>query len=406
MARTVLKFGGTSVSDVAHVQRAADRAARAFRAGDEIAVVVSAMAGTTNRLDEWTREIGTLVDAREYDTVVAAGEQITAGLMALALQAKGLTARSWLGWQLPIETDDAHARARIRRIHPTAIEERLARREVPVLAGFQGIAPTGRITTLGRGGSDTSAVAIAAALRADRCEIYTDVEGVFTADPRLVPDARRIERIAYEEMVELAALGARVLETRAVELAMHHGVSVEVRSSFSHAPGTLLVDEDEIMEQDAVTGVTYSRDEAKLTLTGVHDKPGVSAAIFGPLAAEGVNVDMIVQSGSHAGETINYTFTVVERDMERAVRAIRAAREAIGFEAIVADANVAKVSIVGLGMRTRPGVAQTMFATLAERHINLQVISTSELKVSVLIDETATEEAVRALHAAYGLDSA
>ncbi len=406
MARIVFKFGGTSVSDVAHVRRVAARVAKAFQAGDEAAVVVSAMAGTTDQLDHWTREIGGMMDAREYDTVVAAGEQITAGLMALALQSEGLVARSWLGWQLPIETDDAHARARIRHIHAAEIEDRLARREIPVLAGFQGIASTGRITTLGRGGSDTSAVAIAAALNADRCDIYTDVEGVFTADPRIVPSARRIERIAYEEMVELASLGARVLETRAVEMAMRNGVSVQVRSSFHDTPGTLLVDEDEIMEQDVVTGVTYSRDEAKLTLTGVHDKPGVSASIFGPLASKGVNVDMIVQSGSHGGERINYTFTVVQRDMERAVRAIEDARNEIGFDSIVADANVAKVSIVGLGMRTRPGVAQTMFATLAERGINLQVISTSELKISVLIDETATEEAVRALHAAYGLDSA
>ncbi len=405
MARTVCKFGGTSVSDVAQVQRAAARVAAAFRAGDEVAVVVSAMAGTTDQLDRWTREIGSMMDAREYDTVVAAGEQITAGLMALALQAEGLVARSWLGWQLPLETDNAHARARIRRVDAGEIDARLRRREIAVVAGFQGVAPTGRITTLGRGGSDTSAVAVAAALNADRCDIYTDVEGVFTADPRIVPGARRIERIAYEEMVELASLGARVLETRAVELAMRNGVSVQVRSSFHDTPGTLLVDEDEIMEQDVVTGVTYSRDEAKLTLTGVRDKPGVSAAIFGPLAEEGVNVDMIVQSGSHGGERINYTFTVVQRDMDRAVRAIKDAQAAIGFDSIVADANVAKVSIVGLGMRTRPGVAQTMFATLAERNINLQVISTSELKVSVLIDEAATEDAVRALHAAYGLDS-
>ena len=338
MARTVCKFGGTSVSDVAQVQRAAARVAAAFRAGDEVAVVVSAMAGTTDQLDRWTREIGSMMDAREYDTVVAAGEQITAGLMALALQAEGLVARSWLGWQLPLETDNAHARARIRRVDAGEIDARLRRREIAVVAGFQGVAPTGRITTLGRGGSDTSAVAVAAALNADRCDIYTDVEGVFTADPRIVPGARRIERIAYEEMVELASLGARVLETRAVELAMRNGVSVQVRSSFHDTPGTLLVDEDEIMEQDVVTGVTYSRDEAKLTLTGVRDKPGVSAAIFGPLAEEGVNVDMIVQSGSHGGERINYTFTVVQRDMDRAVQCDReCTATTIGFDSIVAD---------------------------------------------------------------------
>ncbi len=405
MARIVCKFGGTSVSDVAHVRRAAERVRDAFEAGDEVAVVVSAMAGTTNRLDEWSREIGSMMDAREYDTVVAAGEQITAGLMALALQGLGIVSRSWLGWQLPLRTDDAHARARILGIETGEIEARLSRREVPVLAGFQGIGPDERITTLGRGGSDTSAVALATALRAERCDIYTDVDGVYTADPGLVPGARKVGRIAYEEMVELASLGARVLEPRAVAMAMRGGVDVQVRSSFSDTAGTLLVDEGAIMEQNVVTGVTYNRDEAKLTLVGIADVPGISARIFGPLSEKGVNVDMIVQSGSEQGKRINYTFTVVQADVERAVQTIEAAKESIGFERVVAEPDVAKVSIVGLGMRTRPGVAQTMFATLAEENINIQVISTSEIKISVLIEESRTENAVRSLHAAYGLDS-
>lgn len=405
MARLVCKFGGTSVSDVAHVRRAAARVREAADRGDEVAVVVSAMAGTTNQLDRWSREIGAMMDAREYDTVVAAGEQVTSGLMALALQAEGLVARSWLGWQLPLKTDGAHARARILGIETGELEVRLGRGEVPVVAGFQGLGPDGRITTLGRGGSDTSAVALAAALRADRCDIYTDVDGVYTADPNLVPEARKVGHVAYEEMVELASLGTRVLETRAVVMAMDAGVSVQVRSSFSEEDGTLLVDEDEIMEKNVVTGVTYSRDEAKLTLVGVADEPGVSARIFGPLSDEGVNVDMIVQSGSEHGERINYTFTVVQADMDRAVKAVEAVRESIGFERVTADPDVAKVSIVGLGMRTRPGVAQKMFSTLAGEGINIEVISTSEIKISVLIEESRTEQAVRALHAAYGLDS-
>ena len=361
------------------------------------------MAGTTDQLVSWVRAAAALHDAREYDTVAAAGEQITAGLLALALQSRGVTARSWLGWQIPIRTDGGHGRARIEGIETDELHRRLARHEVPVVAGFQGLGPLGRITTLGRGGTDTSAVALAAALGADRCDIFTDVEGVFTADPRIVATARKLDKITYEEMLELASLGAKVLQIRAVEMAMKHQVPLQVASSFSDTPGTFVVDEDDIVEQERVSGIAYSRDEAKITVMGVADRPGVAASIFGPLADGNVNVDMIVQNISADGTT-DLTFTVTEADLGRSIAILEELRSTVAFERLVADQGVVKVSVIGVGMRSHAGVAQTMFAALAEKGINIQVISTSEIKISVLVSEDYTELAVRALHAAYGLD--
>jgi aspartate kinase len=405
MARLVQKYGGTSVGDIERIRAVAKRVKSAVDAGDQVAVVVSAMAGVTNELVDYAAAISPLYDAREYDVVVASGEQVTSGLLAMALQDLGIAARSWLGWQIPIMTDGAHGRARIDSIETTDLECRLARGEVVVVAGFQGMGPDNRVTTLGRGGSDTTAVALAAALKADRCDIYTDVDGVYTTDPRIVSKARKLDRITFEEMLEMASVGAKVLHTRAVELAMKHGVRMQVVSSFDDVPGTLVVSEDEILEQELVSSVTYSRDEAKITLVRVADRPGVAAGIFGPLADANINVDMIVQNVSAEGGATDLTFTVGKADLDRAVSEIKNHREAIGYNDLIWDSNVVKVSVIGVGMRSHTGVARRMFETLAVKGINIQVISTSEIKVSVLIEEAYTELAVRALHTAYGLDA-
>lgn len=405
MARIVMKFGGTSVADIDRIRNVARRVKREVEAGHEVAVVVSAMSGVTNQLVAWVNQVAPLYDAREYDAVVATGEQVTSGLTALALQEIGVPARSWQGWQLPLVSDEAHGKARILSIDTAEILRRFAAgREVAVVAGFQGVGPENRITTLGRGGSDTSAVALAAALKAERCDIYTDVDGVYTCDPRIVAKARKLDRITYEEMLEMASLGAKVLQTRSVELAMNHRVRVQVLSSFEDRPGTLVVDEDEIVEKQIVSGIAYSRDEAKVTLTKVADKPGIAAAIFGPLADASVNVDMIVQSSSEDGRTTDMTFTVGKSDLERATRLLKDAVSEIGYRELIADPNVVKVSVIGVGMRSYAGVALTMFRTLAAKGINIQVISTSEIKISVLVDEQYLELALRALHTAYGLD--
>jgi len=405
MARIVQKFGGTSVADLDRIRAAAERVKREVDAGNEVAVVVSAMAGDTNRLVEHTVGISPLHDAREYDSVVASGEQVTAGLMALALHQLGVDARSWLGWQIPIRTDDAHGKARILEIETDLLSERISGGQVAVVAGFQGLGSDNRITTLGRGGSDTSAVALAAALAADRCDIFTDVDGVYTSDPRIVAKARKLPKITYEEMLELASLGAKVLQTRSVELAMKYRVRLQVRSSFSDAEGTLVVDEDEILEQELVSGIAHSKDEAKITLVRVADRPGIAASIFGPLTDANINVDMIVQNVSEDGKATDLTFTVTRADFDRACDVLEKNRAALGFERLAADPDVTKISVVGVGMRSYAGVAQRMFTALAERGINIQVISTSEIKVSVLISEEYTELALRALHTAYGLDA-
>jgi aspartate kinase len=405
MARIVMKFGGTSVADLDRIRRVAARVQRECAAGHEVAVVVSAMAGVTNQLVAWCQSLAPLHDAREYDTVVATGEQVTAGLLAIALQEMGTDARSWLGWQIPLRSDGAHGKARIESIEGAELIRRMQIGQVPVVAGFQGIGPDGRVTTLGRGGSDTSAVALAAALQADRCDIYTDVDGIYTTDPRIVPRAKKLDRIAYEEMLELASVGAKVLQTRSVELAMKLRVRVQVLSSFADVPGTLLVDEDEIVEQEIVSGIAYSRDDAKVTVRRVPDRPGIAAAIFGTLADNHVNVDMIVQNVAADGTT-DMTFTVAKADLPRGLAAMAANKEVIGYSDIAADPDVVKISVVGVGMRSHAGVASTMFRTLFEKGINIQVISTSEIKVSVLIAADYTELAVRALHTAYGLDAA
>jgi aspartate kinase len=364
------------------------------------------MSGVTNQLVAWVNQVSPLHDAREYDAVVATGEQVTSGLLALALHELGLQARSWMGWQIPLMTDGVHGKARIQRIDTDLMGERMEQGQVAVVAGFQGLGPDNRVTTLGRGGSDTSAVALAAALNADRCDIYTDVDGVYTCDPRIVAKARKLAKITYEEMLEMASLGAKVLQTRSVEMAMNHRVRVQVLSSFADTPGTLVVDEDEIVEKEVVSGIAYSRDEAKITLVKVADKPGVAAAIFGPLASNSINVDMIVQNVSEDGRTTDLTFTVTKADLERAVKTLDQSKAEIGFDKIVPDPNVVKVSVIGVGMRSHAGVALTMFKTLAEKGINIEVISTSEIKISVLIDEQYLELALRALHTAYGLDAA
>ena len=406
MARIVLKFGGTSVADVDRIKSAARRVKREVDAGNEVAVVVSAMAGATNQLVAWTNQIATLHDSREYDVIVAAGEQITSGLMAIALQEIGVPSRSWLGWQVPIATDNVHGKARIQNVNTDALEAGIKKGEAAVVAGFQGQAPDGQVTTLGRGGSDTSAVALAAALGADRCDIYTDVDGIYTCDPRIVTKARKLDKITYEEMLEMASLGAKVLQTRSVELAMNRRVRVQVLSSFEDTPGTLVVDEEEIVEKHVVSGIAYNRDEAKITLSKVADRPGVAAAIFGPLADAAINIDMIVQNVSEDGRTTDLTFTVAKADLDRAVSTLISRQQALGFRDLHADPGVAKVSVVGIGMRSHAGVALTMFRALAEKGINIQVISTSEIKVSVLIGEDYLELALRTLHTAYGLDAA
>jgi len=405
MARIVMKFGGTSVGDCDRIKNVARRVKAEVERGNEVAVVVSAMSGVTNQLVDYCKQIAPLHDAREYDAVVATGEQVTTGLLAIALQELGLDARSWCGWQLPIHTDGAHGKARIESIETAGMLEKMAKGQIAVVAGFQGLGPDNRISTLGRGGSDTSAVALAAALHADRCDIYTDVDGVYTTDPRIVAKARKLDKITYEEMLELASLGAKVLQTRSVEMAMKHRVRVQVLSSFVEMPGTLVCDEDEIVEKELVSGIAYSRDEAKITLVKVADRPGVAASIFGPLADNNVNVDMIVQNVSEDGKNTDLTFTVGKADLDRAVKVLEGRREDLKFERLVPDSNVVKVSVIGMGMRSHAGVAQKMFSTLAEKAINIQVITTSEIKVSVLIAEEYTELALRALHTAYGLDA-
>ena len=405
MARIVMKFGGTSVADLDRIRNVANRVKREVDVGNHVAVIVSAMAGTTNQLVNWCREITGMHDAREYDVVVSTGEQVTSGLLALALQDIGVDARSWQGWQMPFMTDGIHSKARIREIDTAEIERRFEINQVAVIPGFQGLGPDNRITTLGRGGSDTSAVAMAAALRAERCDIYTDVDGVYTTDPRIVPRARKIDRITYEEMLEMASQGAKVLQTRSVAMAMQHAVRLQVLSSFEDKPGTLVVDEDEIVEENIVTGIAYSNDEAKLTLRRVPDRPGVAGALFGSLADAAINVDMIVQNVSEDGQATDLTFTLGRSELERALEVLDRMKDALGHDSVASDANVSKVSVVGVGMRSQPGVAKTMFETLADKGINIQVISTSEIKVSVLIASEYTELAVRALHSAYGLDA-
>ena len=402
--RIVMKFGGTSVADLDRIKNVARRVKAEVDAGNEVAVVVSAMSGVTNQLVGWCQDLSPMFDAREYDAVVATGEQVTAGLTAIALQTLGIEARSWQGWQVAVETDGQHSKARIQSIEAEELLARMATGQVAVMAGFQGIGPDNRVTTLGRGGSDTSAVALAAALKADRCDIYTDVDGIYTTDPRIVPGARKLNKITYEEMLELASVGAKVLQTRSVELAMKENVRVQVLSSFTDAPGTMVGDEDEVVEQEIVAGIAYSRDEAKVTVRQVPDRPGIAAAVFGPLADAHVNVDMIVQNVSADGTT-DMTFTVGKTDFLRAQAVLEEARKDIGYAEITADQDVAKISVVGVGMRSHAGVAGTMFKTLADEGINIQVISTSEIKVSVLVAAKYTELAVRALHTAYRLDA-
>src|SRR5580693_7599980 len=409
MSRIVMKFGGTSVADLERIRNVATRVKREVEAGNQVAVVVSAMAGVTNQLVAYCQDLSPLHDAREYDTVVATGEQVTTGLLAISLQEIGIEARSWQGWQIPIRTDNAHGKARISGIEGAELIRRMQAGQVAVVSGFQGLGTDNRITTLGRGGSDTSAVALAAALHAERCDIYTDVDGVYTTDPRIVPAARKLNRISYEEMLELASVGAKVLQTRSVELAMNEQVRVRVLSSFKEPTandneGTLVVDEDEIVEKQNVSGIAYSRDDAKLTVRRVPDRPGIAATIFGELSAQNVNVDMIVQNLAADGTT-DMTFTVGKADLPRARAALDGIRAQIGYVELLADPNVAKISVVGVGMRSHAGVASTMFRALADKAINIQVISTSEIKVSVLIAAEYTELAVRALHTAYGLDA-
>ena len=401
-----MKFGGTSVGDVDRICHVAGRIKKEWDAGHEIAVVVSAMSGETNRLVELCRRANPLHDLREYDTVVSTGEQVTVGLLAIVLQSMGVEARSWLAWQIPIETSNAHGNANIEKIDGTKLIERFqgTDRQVAIIPGFQGTSPLDRVTTLGRGGSDTSAVAMAAAIKADRCDIYTDVDGVYTTDPRLVPSAQKIDKVSHEEMLEMASLGAKVLQTRSVALAMRHQVPLQVLSSFEEKPGTFIVPEEEIMETADVKGIPFSRAEARITLHGVPDRPGTSASIFGALGAAGINVDMIIQSRPSDNQAAEMTFTVADTDMDRAVALMADGKDDIGYSDLISDSKVAKVSIVGVGMRTNSGVAQTMFRTLAEKGINIQVITTSEIKVSVLIAEEYLELAVRALHAAFGLE--
>ena len=415
MARLVMKFGGTSVADIERIRNVAHHVKREVAAGHEVAVVVSAMAGKTNELVGWCREASMLHDAREYDAVVASGEQVTAGLLAIVLEGIGINARSWQGWQLPILTSNAHGSARILDVNGAELIKRFKeRKEVAVIAGFQGVhKETGRITTLGRGGSDTSAVAVAAAIHAERCDIYTDVDGVYTTDPRVVPRARRLEKVSFEEMLELASLGAKVLQVRSVELGMVHKVRIFVRSSFErpedidphgNPPGTLICDEEDIVEQQVVTGIAFSKDEAQIAVRHVPDQPGIAAAIFGPLAEANINVDMIVQNVSADGATTDLTFTVPAADYQRSMDVLNKAKKAIGFAKLDPATDVAKVSVIGIGMRSHAGVAAKAFQALASRNINIRAITTSEIKFSVLIDAAYTELAVRTLHSLYGLD--
>ena len=422
MARIVMKFGGTSVADLDRIRNVARHIKRETEAGHEVAAIVSAMAGKTNELVDWVQNMplvaGTnapFYDAREYDAIVSSGEQVTSGLLAVALQSMGVDARSWQGWQIPVRTDNAHAAARITDIDGTELIKRFGMGQVAVVSGFQGLGPDNRVATLGRGGSDTSAVALAAAVNAGRCDIYTDVDGVYTTDPRIVPEARRLVKISFEEMLEMASLGARVLQVRSVELAMVHNVRTFVRSSFAEPdapgmddmdspPGTLICDEDEIVEQQVVTGIAYAKDEAQISLRRVADRPGVSAAIFGPLADAHINVDMIVQSVSEDGTKTDMTFTLPSGDLEKALAVLEPVKDEIGFDVVQSEAGMVKVSVIGIGMRSHAGVAATAFKALAERNINIRAITTSEIKISILIDGLYAELAVRTLHSTYGLD--
>lgn len=417
MALLVMKFGGTSVADLERIRNVAAHVKREVDSGNQCAVVVSAMAGQTNQLVSWTREASPIHDAREYDAIVSTGELVTSGLLAIVLQSMNIQARSWQGWQIPIKTNEVHGAARIVEIPHQDLKERLGRGEVAVIAGFQGVGPDNRITTLGRGGSDTSAVAVAAAIGADRCDIYTDVDGIYTTDPRVVPAARRLERISYEEMLEMASLGAKVLQTRSVEMAMVHRVRLQVRSSFDPpegspagdpdsgaVPGTLVCDEDEIVEQQIVSGIAYTKDEAKVTLVKVEDKPGVAARVFGPLAEANINVDMIVQNVSDDGRTTDLTFTVEDTELDRTLKVLEGVKDEIGCQTVVGATDIVKVSVIGIGMRSHAGVAAKMFQALADKGINIQAISTSEIKISILIDAAYSELAIRTLHSLYGLD--
>lgn len=403
MSRIVMKFGGTSVADLDRIRNVASRVKKEVDAGNQVSVFVSAMAGTTDRLAGYVEAISPMHDAREYDTVVSAGEQITSGLLAIALQDIGVPARSWLGWQMPMRTNKVHSAARIEDIGTEELINRMEDGVVCVIAGFQGISEDNRITTLGRGGTDTSAVALAAAVKADRCDIYTDVEGVYTTDPRIVPKAKKLDKITYEEMLEMASLGAKVLQTRSVAIAMSYGVRVQVLSSFTNKPGTMVVDEEEIVENQVVSGITYAKSEAQVMIVGVKNKPGIASDMFTLLAQSNINVDMIIQNETEDGRKTDLTFTVTENDLDKSQEVLKAAKD-IQFDNLITDENVVKISVVGVGMRSHAGVAATMFKTLADKGINIQVISTSEIKISVLINAEYTELAVRALHTAYGLD--
>mmetsp|Transcript_18394 Transcript_18394/g.24139 ORF Transcript_18394/g.24139 Transcript_18394/m.24139 type:complete len:416 (-) Transcript_18394:769-2016(-) len=415
MARIVMKFGGTSVADIDRIRNVARHVKREVDNGHEVAVVVSAMSGKTNELVGWTREASPMHDAREYDVVVSSGEQVTSGLLAITLQSMGVNARSWQGWQIPIRTSGAHGAARIEDIDGSDLVRRFGEGQVAVIAGFQGIGPDNRVATLGRGGSDTSAVAIAAGVNADRCDIYTDVDGVYTTDPRVEPKARRLSKIAFEEMLEMASLGAKVLQVRSVELAMVHKVRMFVRSSFEdpdaegmgdfdNPPGTLICDEDEILEQEVVTGIAYSKDEAQISLRRLSDSPGVSAAIFGPLSDEYINVDMIVQNISEDGTHTDMTFTLPSGDVDKALGVLEKEKQNIGFDVVQSETGLVKVSVIGIGMRSHAGVAATAFKAMAEKGINIKAITTSEIKISILIDSEYAELAVRTLHPVYELD--
>ncbi len=407
MALIVQKFGGTSVADLDRIRNVAKRVKKEIDLGNEVIVTVSAMSGVTDQLVGWCREMNSMMEPEnwaEYDSIVASGEQVTSGLLALCLQEEGIPARSWAGWQLPLKTDMAHGRARIAEIDQKGMREALDKGEVVVVAGFQGITEENRIATLGRGGSDTTAVAIAAAMNADRCDIYTDVDGIYTTDPRIAPKARKLKKVAYEEILEMASQGAKVLQTRSVEMAMNYGVRVQVLSSFTDEPGTLLVEESEVLERRRVTGITYSRDDARVTLVNVPNVPGISAKVFGPLGDANINVDMIVQNITEEGKKTDMTFTVPRGDLAKTMEVMETNRKGIGYERMHSDKGVAKISVIGVGMRSHAGIASTMFETLAEKGVNILVISTSEIKISVLIDEEYTELAVRALHSAYELD--
>ncbi len=406
-----MKFGGTSVADIERIEIAADKIKREYEEfGNQIAVVVSAMSGVTNQLVDYCGQVSPLYDLREYDAVVSSGEQVTAGLMAIALQKRGISARSWLGWQIPIVCSEYHGKARILSIDETEMMKRFIEGEIAVVAGFQGVSNRKRISTLGRGGSDTSAVALAAAIKADRCDIYTDVDGIYTTDPRIVQKARKLKEISYEEMLEIASQGAKVLQTRSVEMGMKTNMELQVLSSFgdrvgSEKPGTFVKREEDVVEKELVSGIVYSKNEAKITLRNVPDTPGIAAKVFGPLADAGINVDMIVQNISPDGKTTDMTFTVSSSEHDRSLDILKKRDELRGLN-IVSDSSVAKISVVGIGMKSHAGVAQKMFQTLADKGINIQVISTSEIKISVLIEEEYTELAIRTLHNAYGLDEA